>query len=155
MVSCTGTKFNFPHQEYVQNENIIFANYLVKSKIIDKNYLIYRDCVGFEIDTSNSNLKRKSYSIGFTKFILKNTKLDSVKLDDLFKPNKKCLENDLFSNFNLSILYSPISLSNDKFFMIKQVKRTDNFNYNSLFMVQLRMTNGKIKLVNVSGVWDN
>ena len=141
---------------YVQDANKIYADFLAGKKLIDKNYIIVNNCLGFDFDASKNN--KLTYNKYFTGFILDAMNTDSLSLKlfmgSIPEMNQNCVIGDYFFNQPTTIVYAPVVVMENKFFLCKRVKRTDAFNFTEMFMVQMQFKNKKMKVLKTSGSYD-
>ncbi len=138
----------------MQDNNIICSEYLLKKNIINKNYILVNDNIGFEIDTSFLS-NEKSYNQYFTKFILDNI---SINKDLLFKyktaKTKKLNWVEYFYSMDIDFVFTPLVFENSYFIFIEKKHRTDQFNYSQMFMVKLEKKDNSFNLIKVSGYYE-
>lgn len=127
------------------------CNYLKKKKIINSNFCINENYVGFEFQKELDSTNKKSYNAYFSRFI--KTSLTEQQYDSFLRGYGFTKHGDqklTYSNKKIWIIYKPIIINNDYFVLVlKQEKSTGD-----MFIVHLRMnTKNKFYFVNQSGVW--
>lgn len=131
--------------------SIDLCNYLQKRKIINTNFCIDEDNIGFNLELKSNSNNQKSYDIYFSEFIKSN--LSKKQYESILKKyNDKNYGNykPKYSNKKLWIVYKPIIIEQEYFVLIlKQEKGTGD-----MFIIHLRMNHSnKFYIVNQSGIW--